>query len=74
MYPPDPFQFLFSVTLFKGVVYILSLTHALLIYTGGTVGFREVEWNHQTVVGLRTSEKHKLSNHHISALPEGLCL
>lgn len=63
MYQPEPFQLLFSVTLFKGVVYILSLTLALLIYSGCTVGqrwsggrFREAEPNHETAVGLRTKK------------------
>lgn len=38
MYQPEPLQLLFTVSLFKGVVYILSLTLALLICAGCTVG------------------------------------
>lgn len=48
---------------FKGEVYILSWTLALLIYAGCTVGrrwsggrFREAERNHETAVGLRTKK------------------
>lgn len=63
MYQPETLQLLFSVTLFKGEVYILSLTLALLIYAGCTAGqrwssgrFREVERNHESAVGLKTKK------------------
>lgn len=78
MYQPQQLQFFSSsfffyhVFAFTRLVYILSLTQirlrsAVMIQAEGGVRWR----GSRTTVRLRTGGKHKLSNHHLPALPKG---
>lgn len=66
------FFFFYRVFAFRRLVYILSLTQiclrsAVTIQAEGWVRWR----GSRTTVRLRTGGKHKLSNHHLPALPKG---